>query len=148
MITTEDRKLLMGYLEYSYIPFNSSLHQLKPRWTSGYWIRKSLVKLPHIHVEFGKLAHSAIIKKLPDFEDWNWIMEVVLKVWSECSFLHDTNLQDNLNYFLGSANRENTLETLIEIVKLKTEIDENCMLVSVFIEHRNLSLEFSELYNV
>ena len=123
MISTEDRKLLMKWLGYCYVPHNSPNHQLKPRWTSGYWIKESLVKLPHIHVEFGKLAHSAIIKKLPEFEDWNLIMRLVLKVWSECSFLHDTNLQDNLNYFLGSANKENTLETLIEIVKLKTEID-------------------------
>lgn len=123
MITTEDRKLLMSYLGYSYIPFNSPLHQLKPRWTSGYWIRKSLINADHRHVQFSKRNTGAIVQKLPDFYDWNWIMEVVLKVWSECSFLHDTNLQDNLNYFLGSANRENTLETLIEIVKLKTEID-------------------------
>jgi len=125
MITTEDRKLLMGYLEYSYIPFNSSLHQLKPRWTSGYWIRKSLINENHRHVQFSKIANSAIVNKLPDFYSWDWIMKVVLKVWSECSFLHDTNLQDNLNYFLGSANKEKALEKLIEIVKLKAEIDGN-----------------------
>ena len=123
MISTEDRKLLMKWLGYCYVPHNSPNHQLKPRWTSGYWIRESLVKLPHIHVEFGKLAHSAIIKKLPDFEDWNLIMRLVQKVWSECSFLEDSILQDDLQHFLGSVDKEKTLQKLIEIVKLKAEID-------------------------
>ena len=84
---------------------------------------KRNVNADHRHVQFSKMNTGAIVQKLPDFYSWDWIMKVVLKVWSECSFLHDTNLQDNLNYFLGSANRENTLETLIEIVKLKTETD-------------------------
>lgn len=84
---------------------------------------KRNVNADHRHVQFSKMNTGAIVQKLPDFEDWNLIMRLVQKVWSECSFLHDTNLQDNLNYFLGSANKENTLETLIEIVKLKAEID-------------------------
>ena len=122
MITTEDRKLLMKWLGYCYIPHNSPLHELKQIWTSGYWVKTS-AQSSHRYLVGSKLNKNSIVYKLPDFYDWNWIMEVVLKVWSECSFLHDTNLQDNLNYFLGSANRENTLETLIEIVKLKTETD-------------------------
>ena len=54
---------------------------------------------------------------------WVVLMKVVLKVWSECSFLEDSILQDDLEYFLGSANKEKTLDKLIEIVKIKTEID-------------------------
>ena len=116
MITTEDRKLLMSYLGYSYIPFNSPLHQLKPRWTSGYWIRKSLINADHRHVQFSKRNTGAIVQKLPDFYDWNWIMKLIekLNVKEEDKYFH---YYDFLETALIEANKQETLRILIAIIK-------------------------------
>mgnify|MGYP003552208994 CR=1 FL=1 len=84
---------------------------------------KRNVNADHRHVQFSKRNTGAIVQKLPDFYSWDWIMKVVLKVWSECSFLEDSILQDDLQHFLGSVDKEKTLQKLIEIVKLKAEID-------------------------
>lgn len=136
MVTTENRKLLMDFLEYSYVPYNSPNHQLKPRWTSGYWVKEakqpkgSVLKFTiheqsHPHLLYSKFESDAIIKKLPEFYDWNWIFKVVKQIHLKHNLVEEGFDFYSLVDMLLEANKEKVLEELIMIVKLKTETDGN-----------------------
>ena len=115
MISTEERKLLMRVLNYTYIPHNSPLHELKQIWTSGYWVKKS-VNSSHRYLVGSKLNKNSIVYKLPDFYDWNWIMKLIEKLndKEEDKYFH---YYDFLETALIQANKQEVLRLVIKIIE-------------------------------